>query len=66
MKKLAMMVGACALLALGAANAADGQGLAKAKSDCQANPTQCAQAKSTAKANAQKEAQAAKSAASKH
>lgn len=49
MKKIAMMLGACALLAMGAANAANGQAVANAKTACQNNPTQCAQAKSTAK-----------------
>lgn len=62
MKKLAAMIGACALLVWGCANAADGQAAAKAKSACQANPTQCSQAK----ANAQKEAQAAKDACAKN
>lgn len=66
MKKLAMMLGACTLLVWGAANAADGQAVANAKSACQANPTQCSQAKSTAKADAQKEAQAAKNACAKN
>lgn len=59
-------MGACALLAWGAANAADGQAAAKAKSACQANPTQCSQAKSDAKAQAQKEAKAAKDACAKN
>ena len=66
MKKLAIMIGTCTLLAWGAANAADGQAAAKAKSACQANPTQCSQAKSTAKADAQKEAQVAKNACAKN
>ncbi|MFP2240987.1 late histone H1 [Pseudescherichia vulneris] len=66
MKKLAMMLGACTLLVWSVANAADGQGVAKAKSACQENPTQCSQAKSTAKADAQKEAQAAKNACAKN
>lgn len=56
MKKLAMMLGTCALLVCGAASAANGQVAANAKSACQDNPTQCSQAKSTAKANAQKDA----------
>ena len=38
----------------------------KAKSACQNNATQCAQAKSTAKADAQKEAKAAKDACAKN
>lgn len=62
MKKLAMMLGACTLLARGAANAANGQVVTKAKSACEANPTQCSQAKSDAK----KEAQAAKDACDKN
>ena len=62
MKKFAMMLGACTLLVWGAANAADGQAVAKAKSACQANPTQCSQAK----AQAQKEAKAAKDACAKN
>ncbi|WP_336220708.1 late histone H1 [Citrobacter amalonaticus] len=62
MKKFAMMLGACTLLVWGAANAADGQAAAKAKSACQANPTQCSQAK----AQAQKEAKAAKDACAKN
>ncbi|MFU0968511.1 late histone H1 [Kluyvera ascorbata] len=62
MKKLAMMLGACTLLVWGAANAANGQAVTKAKSACQANPTQCSQAKSDAK----KEAQAAKDACTKN
>ncbi|MFP5596517.1 MULTISPECIES: late histone H1 [Kluyvera] len=66
MKKIAMMLGACALLAMGAANAANGQAVANAKTACQNNPSQCAQAKSTAKANAQKEAKAAKDACAKN
>lgn len=66
MKKFAMMLGTCTLLVWGAANAADGQAAAKAKSACQANPTQCSQAKSEAKAQAQKEAKAAKDACAKN
>lgn len=62
MKKLAMMLGACALLVWGAANAANGQAVAQAKSACESNPTQCSQAKSDAK----KEAQAAKDACGKN
>ncbi|MGL4719007.1 MAG: late histone H1 [Kluyvera intermedia] len=62
MKKLAMMLGACTLLAWGAANAANGQAVAQAKSACESNPTQCSQAKSDAK----KEAQAAKDACGKN
>ncbi len=66
MKKLVLALCACTLMVWGAANAADGQAAAKAKSACQSNPTQCSQAKSTAKANAQKEAQAAKNACAKN
>lgn len=66
MKTLIMVLGACILMVCGAANAADGQRIAKAKAACQANSTQCSQEKSAAKANAQKEAQAAKSACSKN
>ncbi|WP_270031019.1 late histone H1 [Klebsiella michiganensis] len=65
MKKLAMALGICALMACGAASAANGQVVSKAKSACQNNATQCAQAKSTAKADAQKEAKAAKDACAK-
>ncbi|CAM6305021.1 late histone H1 [Klebsiella michiganensis] len=66
MKKLAMALGICALMACGAASAANGQVVSKAKSACQNNATQCAQAKSTAKADAQKEAKAAKDACAKN
>ncbi|MGU9647459.1 late histone H1 [Salmonella enterica] len=66
MKKIAMALGICALLACGAASAANGQVVSKAKSACQNNPTQCSQAKSTAKADAQKEAKAAKDACAKN
>lgn len=66
MKKLASCIGACVLLVWGVANAANGQAVAKAKSACEANPTQCSQAKATAKADAQKEAQAAKQACAKN
>lgn len=62
MKKITLMLGTCAMLICGAATAANGQAINKAKTACQDNPTQCAQAKSTAKANAQKEAKAAKAA----
>lgn len=62
MKKLAMALGACTLLVWGAANAANGQAVSKAKSACQNNPTQCSQAKS----DAQKEAKAAKDACAKN
>lgn len=43
MKKLAMALGICALMACGAASAANGQVVSKAKSACQNNATQCAQ-----------------------
>ncbi|HHI2554940.1 late histone H1 [Klebsiella aerogenes] len=66
MKKLAMALGLSVLMACGAASAANGQAVSKAKSACQDNPSQCAQAKSTAKAGAQKEAQAAKDACAKN
>lgn len=66
MKKLSMMLGACILMAWGAANAADGQIVTNAKTACQNNPTQCSQAKSAAKENAQKEAKAAKDACAKN
>lgn len=62
MKKIAMMFGACLLLVWGSANAANGQAVAKAKSACESNPSQCSQAKSDAK----KEAQAAKDACEKN
>ncbi|WP_223802307.1 late histone H1 [Kluyvera sp. CRP] len=54
------------MLICGAAAAANGQAVSKAKTACQDNPTQCDQAKSTAKANAQKEAKAAKDACAKN
>ncbi|MCJ1877421.1 late histone H1 [Klebsiella sp. HSTU-Sny5] len=66
MKKLAMALGLSALMACGAASAANGQAASKAKTACQDNPTQCAQVKSTAKADAQKEAQAAQNACAKN
>jgi len=66
MKKITLMLGACAMLICGAATAANGQAVSKAKTACQDNPTQCTQAKSTAKANAQKEAKAAKDACAKN
>ncbi|CAM3834158.1 TPA: late histone H1 [Klebsiella variicola] len=66
MKQFAMALGICALMVCGAANAANGQMISKAKSACQNNPTQCSQAKSTAKADAQKEAKAAKAACAKN
>ncbi|HDG1692393.1 TPA: late histone H1 [Kluyvera georgiana] len=66
MKKITLMLGTCAMLICGAATAANGQAINKAKTACQDNPTQCAQAKSTAKANAQKEAKAAKDACAKN
>ena len=66
MKKFAMALGICALMVCGAASAANGQVVSKAKSACQNNPTQCSQAKSTAKADAQKEAKAAKDACAKN
>lgn len=62
MKKSALMLGLCTLLACSAVNAAQGQAAAKAKAACQNNPTQCENAKSAAK----KEAQAAKSACAKN
>ncbi|MDK9354850.1 late histone H1 [Lelliottia sp. V106_10] len=62
MKKFAMALGICALMACGAASAANGQVVSKAKSACQNNPTQCSQAKS----DAQKEAKAAKDACAKN
>ncbi|WP_223271295.1 late histone H1 [Buttiauxella sp. B2] len=62
MTKLALMLGMYAVMACGAANAANSQTVTNAKAACQANPTQCSQAK----ANAQKEAQAAKSACAKN
>lgn len=66
MKKMAIMLGACAMMVWGAANAANGQAVANAKSACQSNPTQCSQAKSNAKSQAQKEAKAAKDACAKN
>ena len=62
MRKFAMTLGICALMTCGAAGAANGQVVSKAKSACQDNPTQCSQAK----ADAQKEAKAAKDACAKN
>lgn len=62
MKKVTLLIAACALMLGTMANAADGQAVTKAKTACQNNPTQCANAKSQAK----KEAQAAKEACAKN
>jgi len=62
MEKLTITLVAYMLLALGPAHAANGQAIAKAKSACQANPTQCSQVKASAK----KEVQAAKDACAKN
>lgn len=66
MKKLALALAACSLLAWNAADAAGGQIATQAKTACQNNQTQCSQAKSAAKEKAQKETQAAKDACAKN